>query len=178
MGLMSPRQHLTLVLLAVVGVLTGHTLAYEGLGAALGERHDYLGPTAQLIVPLAIAGLTALAWRAAAASDLRSIDVSWRHLAGLQVALFLGQEATELALAESAAAADYRTIAVGIVLQLPIAAVTRWALRRGAEIVDRLIVLAPTVAPVSRVVPLPALVAPVRAGAHIVRRQRGPPHRR
>ena len=176
--LMSPRQHLTLVLLAVVGVLTGHTLVYEGIGTALGERHDYLAPTAQLIVPLAIAGLAALAWRAAAASDLHSVDVGWRQLAGLQIALFLGQEATELALAESAAAADLRTIALGVVLQLPIAAITRWALRRGAEVVERLIVAAPLVAPTSRPVPLPALVAPVRAGARIVRRQRGPPHRR
>lgn len=175
---MSPRQHLTLVLLAVVGVLTGHTLAYEGLGAALGERHGYLGPTAQLIVPLAIVGLAVLAGRAAAASELRSIDVSWRHLAGLQVVLFLGQEATELALAESAAAADLRTIAVGAVLQLPLAAVTRWALRRGVEVVERLIATAPLFAAPGHLAAVPVLLTPVRAGAPIVRRQRGPPVRR
>ena len=175
---MSPRQHLTLVLLAVVGVLTGHTLAYEGLGVALGERHDYLGTTAQLVVPLSIIGLALLAGRAVAASDLRSIDVSWRQLATLQVALFLGQELTELLLAESAAAADLRTITVGVLLQLPIAAATRWLLRRGAEVVDRLVVTTPLLAAAGRVEIVPALVAPVRAGALVVRRQRGPPHRR
>jgi hypothetical protein len=92
---MEARRRLMIALLVPAGVWLGHALAYAiggTSGADTSQQHGYLGLAPTLTVPSA---LIAVAWWAAGRRGRRARLPGALPLAGVQLALFLVQEAVE-----------------------------------------------------------------------------------
>jgi hypothetical protein len=92
---MDARRRLMVALLVPVGVWLGHALAYAvggTPGADTSQQHGYLGLAPTLTVPTA---LVAVAWWAAGRRGRQAKLPGALPLAGVQLVLFLVQEAVE-----------------------------------------------------------------------------------
>ena len=140
------RRRLATVLLAVPGALLAHSFAYlwahpGAITLNVGRAHGYLpvaGPLVGLAGVLVLIWLAVLGVRAAGAATRPGV----LRLAALQALMFLAQEAIEV-LAGGASLAELPgepAILMGLVLQIPVAALLVGLVKAGSVLVGLVLV--------------------------------------